>query len=117
MQWVSGLLAAFAVTWFTFLPSFVFIFLGGPFIEATHKELKLTAPLNAMTAAIVGVILNLAFFLGLHVLMPQGVGSGLNSFAAIVFIASLLALIVFKQSVIRVILFSSLVGCAFQYWK
>jgi len=117
MQWVSGLLAAFAVTWFTFLPSFVFIFLGGPFIEATHKELKLTAPLNAMTAAIVGVILNLAFFLGLHVLMPQGVGSGLNSFAAIVFIASLLALIVFKQSVIRVILFSSLMGCAFQYWK
>jgi chromate transporter len=115
MQWLSGILAAITVTWFTFLPSFVFIFLGGPFIEATHQQLRLTAPLNAMTAAIVGVILNLAFFLGLHVLVPDGLVTGLNVFATCVFLVSLLALIVFKQSVIRVILFASLVGCTFKY--
>jgi chromate transporter len=114
-QWLSGLLAATVVTWFTFLPSFVFIFLGGPIIEATHKQLSLTAPLNAMTAAIVGVILNLAFYLGIHVLMPDQMGSSVDVFAVFVFGLSLIALIAFKQSVIRVILLSSLLGLGFKY--
>ena len=113
VQWLSGLLAATVVTWFTFLPSFIFIFLGGPVIEATHQELKLTSPLTAMTASIVGVILNLAVFLGMHVLMPEGLDSPFNAISFFIFIASLLALITFKQSVIRVILASALVGCAY----
>lgn len=51
------------MTWFTFLFSFVFIFAGAPIIESTHNEIKFTAPLTAITAAVVGVILNLALFL------------------------------------------------------
>jgi chromate transporter len=60
---VAGALAATLVTWFTFLPSFLFILAGGPLVESTHNELKFTAPLTAITAAVVGVILNLACFL------------------------------------------------------
>jgi chromate transporter len=58
-------LAACVVTWFTFLPSFLFILAGGPVVEATHGKLGFTAPLTAITAAVVGVIASLAlFFLG-----------------------------------------------------
>ena len=60
------------VTFFTFLPSFFFILLGGPFIESTHGNLKFTAPLVGITAAVVGVIVNLAVFFAYHVLWPQG---------------------------------------------
>ncbi len=58
----GGALAATVVTFFTFLPSFVFILAGGPLVEATHGKLGFTAPLSAITAAVVGVILNLALF-------------------------------------------------------
>ena len=61
-----------AGTWFTFLPSFLFILAGGPLVESTHGDLKFTAPLTAITAAVVGVILNLALFFGYHVLWPAG---------------------------------------------
>jgi chromate transporter len=57
---LAGALAATLVTWFTFLPSFIFILAGGPLVESTHGDLKFTAPLTAITAAVVGVILNLA---------------------------------------------------------
>ena len=63
MLFVAGAVAATLVTWFTFLPSFVFILAGGPLVEATHGELRLTAPLTAITAAVVGVIPNLALSL------------------------------------------------------
>lgn len=66
-----GAVTATFVTWFTFLPSFIFILAGGPFIETTHNDIKFTAPLTAITAAVVGVILNLALFFGYHVLWPE----------------------------------------------
>jgi chromate transporter len=65
---LAGALAASLVTWFTFLPSFIFILLGGPLVETTHGNLNFTAPLTAITAAVVGVILNLAMFFAYHVL-------------------------------------------------
>jgi len=68
----AGALAATLVTWFTFLPSFLFILAGGPLVESTHNELKFTAPLTAITAAVVGVILNLACFFAYHVFWPKG---------------------------------------------
>jgi chromate transporter len=68
---MSGAVAAVLVTYFTFLPSFVFIFAGAPLIESTHGNLKFTAPLTGITAAVVGVILNLAVFFAWHVLWPQ----------------------------------------------
>jgi chromate transporter len=72
LLFVAGALAATLVTWFTFLPSFLFILAGGPLVESTHDDLHFTAPLIAITAAVVGVILNLALFFGYHVLWPQG---------------------------------------------
>jgi len=62
----AGALAACLVTWFTFLPSFLLILAGGPVVESTHGQLKFTAPLTAITAAVVGVIVNLALFFGYH---------------------------------------------------
>ncbi len=68
---LAGAVAATLVTFFTFLPSFIFILLGGSVIETTHGELKFTAPLTGITAAVVGVILNLAVFFAYHVLWPE----------------------------------------------
>lgn len=69
---LAGVVAAVIATFFTFLPSFFFILLGGPFIESTHGKLKFTAPLVGITAAVVGVILNLAVFFAYHVIWPRG---------------------------------------------
>lgn len=70
--WCSGMIGATIVTWFTFLPSFILIFFGAPWIERSRKQLQLVAPLTGISAAVVGVIVHLALNLGLHVLKPQG---------------------------------------------
>ena len=73
MLFMGAALAAIVVTWFTFLPSFLFILAGGPLVEATHGNLKFTAPLTAVTAAVVGVIASLALFFLAHIaLAPPG---------------------------------------------
>jgi chromate transporter len=92
-------LAACVVTFFTFLPSFVFILAGGPAVEATHGRLGFTAPLSAITAAVVGVILNLALFFAWHVLWPQGPGGPVDLVAGVIAAAALLALFRFKVGV------------------
>ena len=71
---LAGAVAASVITFFTCLPSFCFIFPGGPFIESTHGQLKFSAPLTAITAAIAGVIVNLAVFFAQQVLWPDGLG-------------------------------------------
>jgi chromate transporter len=68
----SALIAAVAVTFFTFLPSFIFILAGGPLVEATRGEARVAAPLAAVTAAVVGVILNLAVLFARHTFWPGG---------------------------------------------
>jgi len=72
MQLLAGMAGACVATLFTFLPSFIFIFLGGPAVEVTRGDIKFTAPLTGITAAVVGVIVNLAVFFAYHVLWPQG---------------------------------------------
>jgi chromate transporter len=67
----AGALGAAVATFFTFLPSFLFILIGGPFVEASREDVKLTAPLTGITAAVVGVILSLAVFFGWHVFWPD----------------------------------------------
>jgi chromate transporter len=62
----AGLAGAAVATFFTFLPSFLFILAGGPLVEATRDEIRFTAPLTGITAAVVGVILNLAAFFSWH---------------------------------------------------
>jgi chromate transporter len=111
-RFAAGAAAACVVAFFTFLPSFVFIFLGGPFIESTHGKLQFTAPLTAITAAVVGVIVNLAVFFAWHVLWPAGWGGGFRWVSAAIGIAAAVALFRFRQSVIRVVLAAGLVGVA-----
>jgi chromate transporter len=96
---LGGALAATVVTFFTFLPSFFFIFAGGPLVEATHGKLGFTAPLSAITAAVVGVILNLAMFFAYHVLWPQGLGGRFDGVSAVIAIAAAVALFRFKVGV------------------
>jgi chromate transporter len=64
------------VTFFTFLPSFMFILAGGPLVESTHGQLRFTAPLTGITAAVVGVVVNLAVFFAWHVFWPRGWAGG-----------------------------------------
>ena len=110
LLFLAGALAACLVTWFTFLPSFLFIFAGAPFIETTHGNIKFTAPLTSITAALVGVILNLALFFAYHVLWPQGFDGVFDWIAAIITVLAGLALVHYKQSILRVITASALLG-------
>jgi len=107
---LAGAAAAALVTWFTFLPSFLFILAGGPLVEATHNDLKFTAPLTAITAAVVGVILNLALFFGYHVLWPAGFSGHFDATSAAIAIAAAVALFRFKRNVIHVIGACALAG-------
>ena len=109
-QFLSAAVAAMLVTWFTFLPSFVFVLAGGPLVESTRGDLKFTAPLTAITAAVVGVILNLALFFGYHVLWPRGFEGRIEWVSALIVVAAAVALIRFKRGVIEVIAACALVG-------
>jgi chromate transporter len=112
LKFAAGAVAATLVTWFTFLPSFLLILAGGPLVESTRGQLKFTAPLTAITAAVVGVILNLALFFGYHVLWPTGFGGRFDWLSAGIALAAAVALLRFKRSVIQVILACAVAGLA-----
>jgi len=107
---MAGALAALVVTYFTFLPSFLFILVGGPLVESTHGNLKFTAPLTGITAAVVGVILNLSLFFAYHVFWPQGFEGRLDGPSVAMAVIALAALFHFRAGVIPVILGSGLTG-------
>lgn len=113
---LAGVVAAVIVTFFTFLPSFFFIFLGGPFIESTHGNLKFTAPLVGITAAVVGVILNLAVFFAYHVVWPHGFAGHIEWPSIAIGLAAGIALLRFKINVIYVIVAAGLTGLLAQLW-
>jgi chromate transporter len=105
---LGGFAGAMVATFFTFLPSFVFILIGGPAVEASRHDIKLAAPLTAITAAVVGVIINLAVFFAWHVLWPRATSAGpfagsFEWFSALVGAAAFVALWRFKLGVIPVI--------------
>jgi chromate transporter len=106
----AGLAGATVATFFTFLPSFLFILVGGPLVEATHGELKFTAPLTGITAAVVGVIANLAVFFAAHVFWPQGMTGAFDFLSAIVTSAAALALFRFRIGIIPVISACAILG-------
>lgn len=107
---LAGTVAAALVTWFTFLPSFLFILAGGPLVESTHDDLAFTAPLTAITAAVVGVILNLALFFGYHVLWPTGFSGSFDWISALIALGAAVALFRFQRNVIHVIAACAVVG-------
>ncbi len=114
---LAGALAATVVTYFTFLPSFLFILAGGPLVESTHGNLKFTAPLTGITAAVVGVILNLAVFFAGHVFWPAGFAGRFDGVAAFIGLVALMALFRYKAGVIPVIAASGLTGLALVFLK
>lgn len=97
---LGGLVAALVATFFTFLPSFIFILAGGPLVEATRGRLGFTAPLSAITAAVVGVILHLALFFAHHVFWPQGLDGRFDGVSMLIAAAAALALFRFKIGVL-----------------
>ena len=112
--WISGLATSGVATFFTFLPSFVMIFLGAPFIETTRSQIKLAAPLTAITAAVVGVILNLAVFFALHTFWQEKTQQ-LNIAGLIIASLAFIALTKFKANTLVVIIASGLIGLALGY--
>ena len=107
-------LAAVVVTWYTFLPSFIFILAGGPLVESTHGKLHFTAPLTAITAAVVGVIASLALFFIVHIAIRTEAGGPflqqLDWVALALAAAAAVALIRYKVGVVPVIAASAVAG-------
>jgi chromate transporter len=117
---LAGFIGATVATFFTFLPSYLFIMAGAPLIEATHGDLKFTAPLTGITAAVVGVILNLALFFGWHVLWPAGTeaapfAGSFEWFYALISVGSFIALWKYQQDIMKVIAACAAVGLAYTY--
>jgi chromate transporter len=110
----AGAAGAVVATVFTFLPSFVFIFAGAPLVEGTRGDLRFTAPLSAITAAVVGVVVNLALFFAGHVLWPAGRAGAFDVASAAIAAASALALFRFRLGVMPVIAGAALAGLAWQ---
>jgi chromate transporter len=110
MLLLSGAAGASVATLFTFLPSFLFILLGGPAVEATRGDVKFTAPLTGITAAVVGVVLNLAVFFAYHVLWPQGFEGSFEWFSALIGAAAFIALFRYKAGIVTVIGVCALLG-------
>jgi len=118
-QLLAGAAGASVATLFTFLPSFIFILIGAPLVERTRNDMKLSAPLTAITAAVVGVIVNLATFFAWHVFWPQGTKAApfdgnLDITAMMIALVAFLALSRFNQSVMRVIGASAVAGFVIQ---
>jgi chromate transporter len=116
----AGIAGAAVATFFTFLPSFWFIIAGGPLVEATRGELKFTAPLTAITAAVVGVILNLATFFAWHTFWPQATDAApfagpFDTIPVIIAAASFIALWKYKADIMKVIGICAVLGLVLSF--
>jgi chromate transporter len=122
---LAGTLGGLLATWVTFTPCFLWIFLGAPFIEQLRGNKALSAALSAVTAAIVGVILNLAIWFGIHTIFREvypvrGYGlafnapvlTSVNTWALVLSVAAALAIFRFKIGMIPVLAACSLAGAA-----
>jgi chromate transporter len=116
----AGIAGATVATFFTFLPSFMFIVAGGPLVEASRGDIKFTAPLTGITAAVVGVIVNLAVFFAWHTFWPQATQAAPFSgpfewLPVVVAIAAFLALWKYKQDIMKVIGACALLGLVLSF--
>jgi chromate transporter len=110
----SAVTGALVTTYVTFLPSFIFIFLGAPYIEELRGNRSLTGALSGVTSAVVGVILNLALVFGAAVIFPNGVAGSADRFSLILTAAAFVALYKFKADVLWVVLSGGVIGLI---WK
>jgi chromate transporter len=110
-RWLAAGLGALITTWVTFVPCFLWIFLGAPYIERLRGEVKLTSALSAITAAVVGVVLNLAVWFGWHTILPGN--DAVNWFAVVVGLVAFVGLWRWKWDVIPVVLGSGALGLVY----
>ncbi|MDP9098399.1 MAG: chromate efflux transporter [Verrucomicrobiota bacterium] len=104
---VAATLGALITTWVTFTPCFLWVFLGGPHIEQLRGDKRISMTLSAVTAAVVGVVLNLAVWFAIHVIYPQ---RRFDWFAIVLCLAALIAMLRWKLGVIPVILAGGALG-------
>jgi chromate transporter len=109
---LAATIGALVTTWTTFTPCFLWVFLGGPYIEKLRGNEALTTTLSAVTAAVVGVVLNLAVWFGLHVIFP---GDGtVDSFAILVGTVSFIGMVRWKWDIVPVVLTAGFAGLIFK---
>jgi len=124
---LAGLAGALVTVWVTFVPCFLWIFVGAPYVEALRGNRSLHAALSCITAAVVGVILNLSIWFGLHVIFRQlgelqlgpirllvPVLASVDAASAVLAILAMLAMFRFKLGVPKTLAVSALLGVA---WK
>jgi chromate transporter len=116
---LSGALGAVIVSWFIFLPSFCFIFLGGPFIESSRHEFKLAPVLTGISCAVTGVITSLSLFFMYHTIFPKGMGANFSllqsGFSVTLIVLSTIALLRWQLSIIQLLLASAVIGLLWQW--
>lgn len=111
-QTTAAVLGGLITTYVTFLPCFLFIFIGAPYIEVLRGNKNLTGALSGVTAAVVGVVLNLALVFGAAVIFPNGSTGNIEWFSAGMSVAAFVALYKFKADVLLVVLIGGLIGLA-----
>ena len=109
---VAATLGALITTWTTFTPCFLWIFLGGPYIEKLRGNEALTTTLSAVTAAVVGVVLNLAVWFGLHVIIPRD--GAVDLFAILIGTVAFIGMFHWKWDIVRVVLSAGFAGLIFK---
>lgn len=113
--WLAGVCGALVTAWFTFLPSFIFILAGAPLVEATRGNLHLDAPLNAVSAAVVGVIASLALFFGHHVFRLEQALPHWDWLAIGIAVVASVALIRYQIGTIKLLLACAIFGLVLSY--
>jgi chromate transporter len=111
----SGCAGALVATFFTFLPSFIFILAGAPLVEATRGDLRLTAVLSAISAAVVGVIVSLGALFAAHVFHLDQALPRWDWLALLIAVAATIALVRFKVSTVRLVLACAITGLVISY--
>ena len=111
---LAATIGALITTWVTFIPSFLFVFLGGPHIEQLRGNKRITTALSAVTAAVVGVVLNLAVWFAIHVVHPPG---GFDWFAIVLGCVALIAMIRWKLGVIPVVIAGGMIGLIYSAFR
>ena len=112
---LAGVCGALVTAWFTFLPSFIFILAGAPLVESTRGNLHLDAPLNAVSAAVVGVIASLALFFGQHVFRLELAVPHWDWLAIAIAMAASVALIRYQIGTIKLLLACAIFGLVLSY--